>query len=71
LIRIADRGSRIPEDVLSEIFEFGFTKKATGERIGLRIGLPTCKRTIDEIGGRIWIDSTVGAGTTVHIRLPT
>ncbi len=67
--QIADHGPGIPEEVLSGIFEFGFTKKATGERIGLRIGLPTCKRTIDEIGGRIWIDSTVGVGTTVHIRL--
>ena len=35
--QIADHGPGIPEEVLSGIFEFGFTKKATGERIGLRM----------------------------------
>ena len=41
-----------------------------GERPGTGLGLVIVKRCADAHGGRIQIDSTVGAGTTVTVRLP-
>ena len=58
----------IPNEELPSIFEFGFDKR--GDRVSMRVGLPRSKQTIDELGGTIEIESTVGAGTSVVVRLP-
>ena len=36
----------------------------------IRQGLSICKDIVTCHGGRIWIDSTVGKGTTVHVTIP-
>jgi signal transduction histidine kinase len=68
-ITLADNGPGMNERQLEGLFEFGFTEKEGG-RVGLRLGLPSSKRWVEEIGGSIDVSSTVGAGTTVAIRLP-
>ena len=67
-VRIEDDGHGIPNEELPSIFEFGFDKR--GDRVSMRVGLPRSKQTIDELGGTIEIESTVGAGTSVVVRLP-
>ena len=37
---------------------------------GTGLGLAICKKIVVQYGGRIWMDSTVGKGTTVHFALP-
>ena len=67
-VDLSDNGVGIPEDRLHDVFDFGFTHK--NGRVGLRLGLPTSKLTVDELGGEISIHSVPGEGTSVHLRLP-
>jgi signal transduction histidine kinase len=67
-VDLSDNGVGIPEDRLHEVFDFGFTQK--NGRVGLRLGLPMSKLTVDELGGEISIQSVPGEGTSVHLRLP-
>ena len=65
-ISVADEGSGIPPDVVEKIFEPFFTTKHRGTGLGL----PITKRTIEQHGGSIAIDSTQGHGTTIVVTLP-
>lgn len=67
-VDLSDNGIGIPEERLQDVFDFGFTHK--NGRVGLRLGLPTSKLTVDELGGEISIQSVPGEGTSVHLRLP-
>ena len=68
LIEFSDDGPGIPEERVDRLFELGLTKKRG--RVGLRLGLPTSKRLVEELGGSISIESTHGRGTSVRLRLP-
>ncbi len=65
---ISDTGRGISADRLADLFEIGFSDKSG--RVGMQLGLPTCKRHLDEIEGQIHVDSAEGVGTTVHIAVP-
>ncbi|MDW7774443.1 MAG: ATP-binding protein [Desulfobulbaceae bacterium] len=67
-LEIADTGAGIPEDKLDRIFEPFFTTKDLGRGTGL--GLPICKKTIEDHGGLITITSRAGQGSTFTIHLP-
>lgn len=66
-IKINDTGEGIPKDVLDKVFRPFVTTK----RDGLGIGLALTRRIVEQHGGEIALDSTVGQGTTVTVRIPT
>lgn len=67
-IRVKDTGKGMEADVLGHIFEPFYTTKAEGKGTGL--GLSTVYGIIQQSGGEIRVESTVGVGTTFDIYLP-
>ncbi|HET9643679.1 MAG TPA: DAHL domain-containing protein [Burkholderiaceae bacterium] len=67
-VEIQDNGSGIPKDVVSKIFDPFFTTKPVGQGTGM--GLSISYKIIKEHGGRILVDTEVGAGTVFSILLP-
>ncbi|MSM40623.1 MAG: HAMP domain-containing protein [Geobacter sp.] len=65
-ISFRDTGAGIPADNLEKIFEPFFTTKEKGTGLGLAI----TKQIVEMHHGKVRIDSVVGVGTTVTIRLP-
>jgi two-component system NtrC family sensor kinase len=68
MIEIADTGVGVATENLQRIMEPFFTTKPKGKGTGL--GLPICRRIVQEHGGKLWITSAFNKGTTVHISLP-
>jgi signal transduction histidine kinase len=67
-IVVSDNGMGLSDDDLAHVRQFipGGTSKKTH---GWGIGLPTAKRTIEDHGGSLAIDSEDGIGTTITITL--
>lgn len=72
-LTVRDTGSGIPADKLPQIFDRGFTTKsgpdASGKG-GAGVGLSACKEIIENLGGRIRVESSEGRGTAFTLRLP-
>lgn len=67
-VQVTDTGRGIPVDQLQRVFEPFFTTRSPGEGTGM--GLAVCYGIIQRHGGWIGMDSRVGDGTTVTVRLP-
>jgi signal transduction histidine kinase len=68
LVEFTDTGEGIREENLSRIFEPFFTTKDVGKGTGL--GLATSYGIIEDHGGKIYVSTKVGEGTTFTIELP-
>lgn len=67
-ITVVDHGVGIPPENLPRIFEPFFTTKEVGSGTGL--GLSVCYGIVEEHGGFIAVDSTVGKGSRFSVFLP-
>ena len=65
LISVSDNGEGIPQDKLEQVFVPFFTTRIDGSGIGLSL----CKQIIQMHDGQIDIQSEIGKGSTVNIRL--
>jgi two-component system NtrC family sensor kinase len=68
VVSFEDTGRGIEVDDLEHIFDPGFTKKGVG--VGTGLGLSTSFQIVERHDGRIDVDSKVGAGTTMSLRIP-
>lgn len=68
IITISDTGCGIPQEELSQIFD-DFYKGRSREK-GTGLGLSICKKLVEMHGGRIWVDSSTGEGSSFHFTLP-
>jgi signal transduction histidine kinase len=68
LLTVRDNGPGMDQRTLASAFTPFFSSQRAGRRRGL--GLPRAKRYVESNGGRIWIRTQPGEGTTVCVQLP-
>jgi len=71
-IRVADRGPGIPPEQRETVFTrfHQIEKDFTGQQDGMGLGLAYVRRVAELHGGSARLDSALGSGTTVAVRLP-
>lgn len=71
-VAIKDNGMGIPREDLSRIFErfYRVDKGRSQELGGTGLGLSIVKHLIQAHGGRIWVESQLGKGSTFYFTLP-
>jgi len=71
-ISVRDHGIGIPATDLPHVFDrFHRASNVDARRYtGIGLGLYICRGIVSEHGGRIWVESTVGEGSTFHVALP-
>ncbi len=69
-LSVHNDGAPIPADLLPRIFEPFRRAPSPGSAAGLGLGLFIAREVVLAHGGDITVESSAGAGTTFHIRLP-
>ncbi len=72
LVSVADQGPGIPRHRLHEVFE-RYTQVRDPQKshpLGTGLGLAISREIITHLGGRIWVESELGAGTTFFFTVP-
>lgn len=72
LVSVADNGVGMPEDVINILFDktAPYTTRGTANEKGTGLGLILCKEFVEKNGGKIHVQSEVGAGSTFLFTLP-
>jgi PAS domain S-box-containing protein len=69
LFRVSDTGEGIPSEDLPRLFDWFWQARAGTHGAGL--GLPIVKGIVEAHGGRVWVESAPGAGSTFYFTIPT
>ncbi len=69
-VEIKDTGMGIPEEKLQMVFD-EFYQVDGGKHGGTGLGLAIAKRLVEEHGGKIWVESQLGRGSTFYFTLPS
>jgi signal transduction histidine kinase len=72
LFAVTDTGEGIPPEAFERIFEkFGQVEnRQAGRRMSTGLGLTFCKMAVEAHGGRIWVESELGKGSTFPFVIP-
>jgi two-component system, OmpR family, sensor histidine kinase VicK len=72
LFQVRDEGQGIPAHKLASVFERFQQVDSSDSRKkgGTGLGLTICRKIIDRHEGKIWVDSTLGVGSTFSFTLP-
>jgi signal transduction histidine kinase len=72
IVSVADTGEGIPADNLPHIFERFYRVETSRSRSegGAGLGLAIVKQMVEAHGGRVWVQSMAGEGSTFYFSLP-
>ena len=74
LVAVRDEGAGIPPEAQELLFERFYrvpgVQVQTGSGVGMGLGLYISREIVERHGGRIWVESAVGEGTTFFFTLP-
>jgi signal transduction histidine kinase/CheY-like chemotaxis protein len=70
LVWVKDSGIGIAPEHLPHVFD-RFYQAGKADRHGTGLGLTICRGIVEAHGGRIWVESTRGEGTTMYFTLPS
>jgi PAS domain S-box-containing protein len=70
VLSVSDNGEGIPAGQLERIFQKFTQAGGGGDRTSTGLGLAFCKLAVEAHGGRIWVESAEGAGSTFSLWLP-
>src|SRR5258708_2789135 len=71
-IEFKDDGPGIPPEDVDRVFEPFYQVDAdfTGQVAGPGLGLTVVKQVVESHGGKVWVDSAMGRGSTFFVQLP-
>jgi signal transduction histidine kinase/DNA-binding response OmpR family regulator len=69
-VGVTDTGPGVPVEYRQRIFEPYWSKSPDGSRQGSGLGLAIAKEIVEEHGGRLWLESSEGTGSTFCFTLP-
>ena len=70
-IGVRDTGVGIPNEELPRIFERFYKVDRARGQAGTGLGLAIAKHTVEAHGGKIWVESALGKGTTFYFTVPS
>lgn len=72
MVSVGDNGVGISQDKIEKIFRIdeNYSTPGTQNEKGTGLGVILCKDFVEKHGGKIWVESKVGIGTTFHFSLP-
>jgi signal transduction histidine kinase len=70
VVKVSDNGIGIPQEYQEKIFNMFQRLHSEEVYPGTGIGLATVKKSVELLGGSVWVESKVGEGSAFFVRLP-